>query len=185
MKHYLTCCCVLLMILPCFSQDSLVFRKAILSVELTDIALQKHTGYVHGLTDSGIVISSKAIEVGQGRTLDSGETWFPSSQINHVVIRRKGAAVHGLLIGAVAGVVLGGVTGAITYKDPGPNAFLDFGRGFDMAIGASAGALLGGLTGVLAAPLKKRSWTIQGNSSNYLTFYHYLQNRLSKRTTYP
>jgi hypothetical protein len=183
MKTFITCCFVMLLLHTCFSQDSVALKKATLAIELMDVSLQKHTGYVHGLTDSGLIISSIPVQVAPNASVQTGEQWFPVSQINQVVIRRKGAAVHGLLIGAAAGVVLGGITGAITYKDPGPNAFLDFGRGFDMAIGAGAGALLGGLTGVLAAPLKKKSWAIQASAANYRSFYNYLINRLTRRVS--
>ncbi|SHO62570.1 hypothetical protein A8938_2168 [Algoriphagus zhangzhouensis] len=85
-------------------------------------------------------------------------------------IRTKRSSGHLILIGGVTGFAAGYTIGAITY-DPSPDAWLDFGYGFNTMVPALFFGLGGAAAGSIATGFKKpRMYVIDGRSERLKDF---------------
>lgn len=148
-----------------FAQDSLQLKNVSYkaTITFTDKRLVQH--YLVDITDTSLLTARLATKFRRESSFVNS-TQVPYMQIDNVIIKRKGNAGRGAVIGLFSGAALGGIIGAITYKDCN-DCFLDFGIGFDIGVGAFLGSVGGTLTGIIIGSLAKKRFIINGQRDKF------------------
>ena len=185
MKNSLLFFFIVISIISANAQNSLSFKSREVVVTWTDQQQHKQKQFLNTVTDSGMYVSAMPLYSMGHVSNKAGDLWIPYEQIQQISVRKRKALQQGVLVWGLGGAVLGGVIGAVTYKDPGPNAFLDFGVGFDIMAGAGAGLAAGSAIGILTTLAKIKTRKIDGDSVKYKAYYQYMVQQLTKKSDNP
>jgi hypothetical protein len=174
------------------TNDSMALKKRIYKAWIMTEELKESTGYLAGLSDSNLYLSSHLIYFSLIRINDNLSV-YPYGHLEKILIKRKGAAGRGALQGALFGLAAGVITGFLLGDDPvaptnNPNdplgnLFGSISNSFRMTAGEKAvlggfvGAVAGGVAGAIIGGLVKKKFII-GRSKE--RFHEMRQNILEK-----
>lgn len=154
-----------LLLQSAIAQDSLVLKPATYKATITFTDKRFVQDYLVDFTDTSLLTRSSPFRF-RYYSNNSNAVSVPYTQIDNVVIKRKGNGGRGALIGLFSGAALGGIIGAITYKDC-DGCLFDFGIGFDIGVGAFLGSMGGTLTGLIIGSLMKKRFIINGQRDKF------------------
>ena len=166
MKRLLLACCLLQLSVLLYAQDSTLFKRNIV-LKTRIVKLNDSTYNVHlaDINDTSLIVTGAVIRF-RSSFMNVNASGMHYSELQSVVLRRKGSTGRGILFGALGGAVAGGIIGAVTYKEC-DGCFLDFGIGFSIATGSILGTLGGGLVGGILGALAKKIFIIGGNKEKF------------------
>lgn len=166
------CSLVFAILLPAaqfvIGQDSPT-RKRIYDILIIDSGMLQTRGYLHGITDSTLVVSNFPVRFGANSTIKGSYHEINYMQLSEITVKRRYGAGRGAWKGAIAGIVIGAVKGFMEGGDGGsggepglnmtaPNKAIFYG-----ALGGCAGAGFGSLIGGLV----RKKFIIRRNKESF------------------
>jgi hypothetical protein len=174
------------------ANDSMALKKRIYKAWITTEEAKKSTGYLAGLSDSNLYLSSHLIYFSLIQTNDNLSV-YPYGHLEKILIKRKGAGGRGAWQGALFGLAAGVITGFSLGDDPvaptsNPNDPLGnlFGgisnalrmtAGEKAVLGGFVGAVGGSIVGAIIGGLVKKKFIVGRNKER---FHKMRQNILEK-----
>lgn len=111
-------------------------------------------GYLAGVTDSSVLLSSKKIELSGNASPGISIRSIDYNKIETVGFRKSGRVLKTIGIGALIGGSTGALIGIVSYGSSGGGSGFDFGPGLSAVAGAGIGMATGILFGALLGSQK-------------------------------
>ncbi|HMH31882.1 MAG TPA: hypothetical protein VK543_02570 [Puia sp.] len=166
----------LLLILPGIvgkTQDSVVFKKIVYKLKITDQKGQVYKGFLARINDSAVFMNTEPILVQFKGVDQTYSRTFHYEDLGILRLQRKSSIGRGVWMGAIGGFLIGAIVAAVEGADPETDWFrLSLGDkivGYG-GLGAASGCIVGGIIGALA----HKRFVIHGSREKFLEMRHKL-----------
>ena len=164
MKRFTLFTCLTLAAIVGYSQKGRLSRRAILKVEVVDSVERVQFGYLAAMADSGVVILNTQVVFDQSLANAKLNT-INYTNLQEVIIRKKGRVGNGIVVGSIAGFAVGALIGSATYHPC--DCLLDPGQqGQTVGVGL-LGAIGGGIIGGIIGNATKKTFIIGGDKNKF------------------
>ena len=174
------------------AQEISTQKKKIFKVTLVGNIAGK--GYIAAIQDSGLYLSSKPVFFNMISSEQNTAKVIDYEELGSLMVKRKGSAGRGYLIGVVTGALGGALAGFASGKDGEyentvgsiggvPIYTRSYTAGQKAGVGAIVFGFTGGIVGFIAGALSGKNFVIDGDKDKFITFRSNLIKRTHKHKT--
>ena len=168
-KLIITLLVIHLLCIQLMGQHTVVAKTRYIKTTVITNQLGNIRGYLVSVNDSSMFIAKKITSFKGYNTNQPSSEKVDYSNIEKVIVKRKGAVSKGAVYGALIGALAGGAVGLLSGDDPpcqNTNFFnfcFRFTAGEKAGAGAFAGATFGSLTGIIIGAMVHKTFVIGGS----------------------